>query len=110
MQHDTFSWLIDDRSFVHESSYTEKSTRIVNAINHALNTYDEETKHQFIDTLFDFFEKLHIEKLPNEKEFIAFFLKRIPSIFGVWKETPKENRSIVKKIIFDILKDYFFGK
>ena len=110
MQHDTFSWLIDDRSFVHESSYTEKSTRIVNAINNALNTYDEETKHQFIDTLFDFFEKLHIEKLPNEKEFIAFFLKRIPSIFGVWKETPKENRSIVKKIIFDILKDYFFGK
>ena len=110
MQHDTFSWLIDNRSFIYESDYTEKSTRIVHAINNALNTYDEETKHQFIDTLFDFFEKLNIEKLPNEKEFFVFFMKRIPSLFGAWRDTPKENRSVVKKIIFDILKDYFFSK
>ena len=110
MQHDTFSWLLDDNSFLYDHEYTEKSTRIVNTINHALTTYDEETKHQFIDTLFDYLDRLNIEKLPNEKEFFSFFLKRIPDVIGEWRNTPKENRVVVKKIIFDLLKDYFFSK
>ena len=109
-QHDTFSWVINDKSFVYVDEYTEKSTRIVRAINNALKTYDEETKRQFIDFFFDGFEKMKLEKLPNEKEFISFFAKRIPSIINIWKESPKENRSAVKKIAFDILKDYFFNK
>ena len=49
MQHDTFSWLIEDKSFVYDYDYSEKSTRIVSTINHALTTYDEETKHLFIN-------------------------------------------------------------
>ena len=60
MQHDAFSWLVQDRSFVYEGGYSEKSTRIVDAINHTLETEDENTKHQFIDALFDYFEKLDI--------------------------------------------------
>lgn len=110
MQHDTFSWLIEDKSFIYDYDYSEKSTRIVTTINHALTTYDEETKHLFIDTLFDYLERLDIEKLPNEREFVPFFMARIPSLLGEWKHIPKENRAVVKKIILDLLKDYFFSK
>lgn len=110
MQHDAFSWIIEERSFVYDYAYNEKSTRIVNTINHALLTYDEETKRQFIDTLFDFLERLNVDKLPNEKDFIPFFIKKAPILLGEWKSTPKENRQVVKKVVIDLLKDYFLNK
>ena len=110
MQHDAFSWIIDGKSFVYDYEYSEKSTRIVNTINHALIDYDEETKHQFIDTLFDFLERLNVDKLPNEKDFIPFFIKKAPLLFGEWKNTSKESRQVVKKVVFDLLKDYFLNK
>ena len=110
MQHDAFSWLVDDKSFVYESDYTEKSTRIVNTINHALMTYDDELKNQFIDTLFDFFDRLNMEKLPDEKHMLPFLITKAPLLFTEWKNTPKENRSIIKKVVIDLLKDYFLNK
>ena len=110
MQHDAFSWLVQDRSFVYEGSYNERSSRIVNAINHTLTTSDEETKHQFIDSLFDYFAKLEIEKLPNEKDMLPFIVKKAPALISEWRNLPKENRSVVKKIIFEILKDYLLNK
>ena len=110
MQHDTFSWLIDDHSFVYTNEYSEKSTRIVKTINHALQTYDQETKHLFVDTLFDILERLNVERLPSEKDLLPFFALLFPSLKQEWKNTPKEQRDVVKKIIFDLVKDYFFGK
>ena len=110
MQHDTFSWLIDGNSFVYTHEYAEKSTRIVNTINHTLMTADEETKHCFVESFFDIIERLDIEKLPNERELIPFFALKLPSIAKEWKMTPKANRFVIKKIIFELLKDYFFGK
>ncbi|MBP5574701.1 MAG: DUF2974 domain-containing protein [Bacilli bacterium] len=110
MQHDAFSWVVDGKSFVYDSDYTEKSTKVSNSINNILLTYDEETKHQFIDTLFDLLERLDIEELPNEKDFIPYFIKRAPSLLGEWKATPKENRQVIKKVVIDILKDYFLNK
>ena len=110
MQHDTFSWIIEGNSFIYDSDYTEKSTRIVSTINHCLTNNDEETKHQFIDTLFDYFERLNIEKLPNEKDFVGFFVGKIPTLVSEWKNTSKESRSVVKKIVFELLKDYFTSK
>ena len=110
MQHDAFSWLIEDRSFVYERQYSEKSTRIVNTINHTLTTYDDETKSLFVQGLFDILERLDIERLPGEKELLAFFAMRLPFVFREWKNTPKEKRKKKKKIIFELFKDYFFGK
>ena len=110
MQHDTFSWIIDDYSFSYDYGYTEKSTRIVNTINQMLTNSDEETKHQFIDTLFDFFDRLNIEKLPNEKNLLGFFAGKIPALVGEWKNTSVEGRSAVKKIVAELIKDYFASK
>lgn len=110
MQHDTFSWVIEDKSFAYDYDYVGKSTRIVNTINQMLTNSDEETKHQFIDTLFDFFDRLNIEKLPNEKDFLGFFARKIPAFVGEWKNTSKEGRDAVKKIAFELIKDYITNK
>lgn len=110
MQHDTFSWIIEEGSFIYTKEYSEKSSRIVKTINHALSTYDQETKRVFVDALFDILERLDIEKLPNEKDLLAFFALKLPFIKTEWKNTPKEQRDVIKKIIFDLVKDYFFGK
>ena len=110
MQHDTFSWIIDNYSFSYDYGYTEKSTRIVNTINQMLTNSDEETKHQFIDTLFDFFDRLNIDKLPSEKNFLGFFASKIPALVGEWKNTSKEGKDAVKKIAFELIKDYFTNK
>ena len=110
MQHDAFSWLIEDRSFVYDRQYSEKSTRIVNTINHTLMTYDDETKSLFVQGLFDILDRLDVEKLPSENELLAFFALRLPFVFREWKNTPKEKRDVIKKIIFELFKDYFFGK
>lgn len=110
MQHDAFSWEIKDRSFVYKQKYTERSDHIVDTINYALNNYDEERKRDFIDTIFDFLFSLNIEKLPNEKEFIPFFISKLPTLREEWKNTSKEKRGLVKKMLFDIGKDYLLKK
>ena len=110
MQHDTFSWVIDDCSFTYDNAYTEKSTRIVNTINQMLTNSDLETKHQFIDTLFDFFDRLNIDKLPSEGNLLGFFAGKIPALVGEWKSTSSEGRSAVKKIAFELIKDYLANK
>ena len=110
MQHDAYSWLIEDSSFVYDYTYSEKSTRIVRTINHTLTTYDEETKSLFVEALFDILDRLNVENLPSEKELLAFFALRLPFIHREWKNTSKEKRDVIKKIIFELVKDYFFGK
>lgn len=109
MQHDAFSWLIDNRCFSYDFDYTAKSTRIVNTINQTLYNSDEETKHQFIDTLFDYLDRLNIETLPQGKDVVPLLILKAPNIISEWKNIPKENKSAVKKIIFEILKDYLIN-
>ncbi len=110
MQHDAFSWELYDHSFIYKSNYTERSTHIVDTINYALYNYDEDRKKEFIDTIFDFLARLDIEKLPSEKEFLPFFASKFGVIREQWKNTSKEKRAVVKKMLFDITKDYFLKK
>ena len=110
MQHDSFSWEVNEHSFVYKQEYSDRSTHIVDTINYALYNYEEEMKRDFIDTIFDFLERLNIEKLPNEKDFIPFFLARFPLLKGEWNNTSKEKRAVVKKMLFNISKDYLLKK
>jgi len=110
MQHDAFSWEFCEHSFVYKSIYTERSTRIVETINYALYNYDEERKKDFIDTIFDLLERIDVEKLPAEKELLPFLVSKFSSIREQWKSTSKEKRAVVKKMLFDITKDYLLKK
>lgn len=110
MQHDAFSWLINDHCFIYAHKYSDRSSRIVDTINYALNNYDEERKRDFIETIFDLLSRLNIEKLPNEKEFIPSLFKNIHFVKEEWNQTPKEKRALVKKMLFDLTKDYLLKK
>ena len=110
MQHDAFSWEVDGHLFVLKDKYTERSSRIVDTINYALNNYDEEMKKDFIDTVFDYLSRLNIEKLPNEKEFLRFLTSNFKNIREEWKNTSKEKRAVIKKMLFNISKDYLLKK
>ncbi len=110
MQHDAFSWEVDGHLFVLKDKYTERSSRIVDTINYALNNYDEDMKKDFIDTVFDYLSRLNIEKLPNEKEFLSFIASNFKLIRGEWKNTSKEKRAVIKKMLFNISKDYLLKK
>ena len=109
-QHDAFSWVIEGISFDYDNDYTPRSTRFVNTINNALTTYDDETKNEFIDTLFDVLDRMEVDKLPNEKEFIPRLIKGTPHFLREFKNTPKEKRFVVYKMVFGLIKDYFFNK
>ena len=109
MQHDLFSWMIDGRSFVYTNAYSDKSTRIVKTINKTLTTYDDETKNLFVETLFDIIEKLEIESLPHKEDLLSFVIKIFPIVRNEWKNISKDKRQIIKKIIFDLIKDYLLN-
>ena len=67
-------------------------------------------KKEFIDTVFDFLARVNIEKLPNEKDFIPFFASRLSLFKDQWKSTSKEKRAVIKKMLFNISKDYLLKK
>ena len=109
MQHDMFSWKINGNSFEYTNSYSEKSTRIVNTINKTLINEDEETKHLFVDTLFDLLDRMEVNDLPSKIELFPLMLTKIPLVRREWKNTDKEKRQVVKKIILELIKDYLLG-
>lgn len=110
MQHDMFSWKINGNSFEYTNGYSDKSTRIVNTINKTLTDEDEETKRLFVETLFDLIDRIDISNIPAKKELVPFALTAFPTVRREWKNTSKEKRKVVKKIIFELIKDYLFGK
>lgn len=109
MQHDALSWVIDGHHFVLKESYTPSSDKIVKSINRAFLNYDNETKKTFVDSLFDLLERLNIETLPNENNILLFIKDHLFNIRGEWKNTNKESRDTLKKITFEIVKDYFLS-
>ena len=109
MQHDALTWLIDDNHFVYEDIYSPGSEKIVKSINNAFLNYDNETKKEFVDSLFDLLNRLNIEQLPNEKNYLLFIKDHLFDIRNEWRNTNKESRETIKKITFEIVKDYFFS-
>ena len=67
-------------------------------------------KKDFIDGIFDFLTNIDVEKLPNERELLPFFAKRLKLIRDEWKNTPKEKRAVFKKMLFNLSKDYLLKK
>ncbi len=67
-------------------------------------------KKDFIDGIFDFLTNIDVEKLPNERELLPFFAKRLKLIRDEWKNTPKEKRAVFWKMLFNLSKDYLLKK
>lgn len=110
LQHDLFNWLINDKYFIVEERYSERSTRIVNLINESFLNFDNQKKQLLVEAIFDLLDKLDIETLPNETDIISFVKNRISLIMHCWKDIPKAEKESLKKIIFKIGIDYFFNR
>ena len=110
MQHDTLSWEIEDNHFVYSNEFSKRSTRIVNALNGVLEKYDDNTKKEFTDTLFDLIESANIKSFTTKEENIAMLKSAIPIFKVQWKNTPKEDRKSLKLILLTLVVDFLKNK
>ena len=109
-QHDISSWIIKDNHFlISIEGFSKQSTRIVNALNHNFENLDSGTKKGFTDTLFGLIDRLEIHEFKSKEENVSLIKRALKHIPHEWKNTPKNERVMLRKIIFQLLKDYIFG-
>lgn len=103
MQHDAYSWEIENNHFVREFKYTEKSDKISAIINDTLSRLDYETKFVFINALFSLMDRLEITEFRDSAYNKALVLGALSNIRIEWKNTPKEERRTILKVLWSIL-------
>ena len=109
-QHDITSWIIKDNHFlISITGFSKQSTRIVNALNHNLEQYSHGTKKEFADTLYGLIDRLEIHEFNTKDENVSLLKRAIKHVPHEWRNTPKKDRLLLRKIIFDLLKSYIFG-
>ena len=109
-QHDISSWCVIDNHLVEvESGYSKQSTKISKALNGTLERYDNKTKKEFSDIVFGFIDRLDIHEFKSKEENLILLKQSIKYVPKEWKNTPKEDRALLKTILFRMIKDYIFG-
>ena len=103
MQHDAYSWEIENNHFVREYKFTDKSDKISTIINQTLEKLDHETKSVFINALFSLLERLDITEFKDSEYNKALVLGALSNIRIEWKNTPKEERKTILKVLWSIL-------
>ena len=106
MQHDTYSWVIEDNHFVYLNGYSKRSTKIVNAFNGVVEKYPNDVKKEFTDILFDLFERLNITKLTTKEKNILLLKEALTKLPFEWRKTPREDRKVLRKILFSLIIDF----
>lgn len=109
MQHDTSSWVIENNHFCYLTNFTKRSTKIVNALNSVNSKYGVEVKKEFSDALFGFLEKLEIKQFSDKKTNLAILKEVALNLPGEWKNTPKEERKVLKDILLTTIVDFIKG-
>ena len=102
-QHDAYTWQIEDDHFIHVDNYTAKSDKIVKVANGVFNELDNETKSIFVNTFFDLIEKLNVEEFDDDKHALLVAQSALSSLRIEWKNTPKEHRKVLLKVLFTIV-------
>ena len=77
LQHDPFSWLVENNSFVHLPNLTKKAIYTDKVLKDTLNNLTEEEKKEFIEALFTIFTKADIKTL---RDLSKNWYKKIPPI------------------------------
>ena len=109
-QHDLSSWIIIDNHLLTSiEGYSKQSTRISKALNHNLEHYDYGTKKAFTDTLFGLIDRLDIHEFKGKSENLSMLKGTLKQLPQEWKSTPKSDRSVLKKLLFEMIKAYLFG-
>ena len=102
-QHDGYTWEVEDDHFVHLNNYTQKSDKIAEVTNKVLVDFDMETKQVFVNTLFDLLDNLNITEFRDKSYNVALAKNALSNVRIEWKNTPKEHRKILLKVLFTVL-------
>lgn len=102
-QHDGYTWEVEDDHFVHLDNYTAKSDKIAKISKSLLEDVDMETKQVFVNTLFDLLNNLNITEFRDDAYNIALVKNALSNVRIEWKNTPKEHRKILLKVLFMVL-------
>ena len=102
-QHDGYTWEIEDDHFVHMDNYTAKSDKIAKVTNTVLKDVNIESRQVFVNTLFDLLDKVNITEFRDDAYNIALVKGALSSIRIEWKNTPKEDRKVILKVLFTVL-------
>ena len=103
MQHDAYSWEIENNHFVKDTHFTERSDKISTIINETLDKLDHETKFVFINAFFSLMERLDIVEFRDSDYNKRLVLNALSNIRIEWKNTPAVERHTILKVLWSIL-------
>lgn len=77
LQHDPFSWLVENNSFIHLTKLTKSASYTNKVLKDTINNLTENEKRKFIEALFTVFDQANIKTL---KDLSKNWYKKIPPI------------------------------
>lgn len=130
MQHDPFSWVIEDENFITTDSLSSGAKAFSESLNEWLNSIDHDKRELFIDTLFKVveatgekdFEQLSTHKIKNaqailkamkdiDPEVKQFCIKAFTSLLAhVVKKVGKQQEEEIKSFIDEQIQNVFHKK
>ena len=103
MQHDAYSWEVDNNHFVREVNFTPRSDKISKIINDTLERLDHDTKFVFINAFFSLMERLDIFEFRDSDYNKKLVLNALSNIRIEWKNTPVEERRTILRVLWSII-------
>jgi len=100
MQHDPFSWVIEDDDFNYVNNISNSSLNINKALNEWLANLSEEKREVFIDTLFHTINSTNAKTLGDLSE---VHIKDFAKILRTFRSIDRETRKFVAQTIRDLI-------
>jgi len=107
MQHNPFSWVIDNGDFKYRQGITEGAKHINMTINQWLSSLDNEKRELFVTTIYSVIESMGIVKISDfKKDKYKKAVKAIETIRGIDRETKHFVRETIKSLLALYLKNF----
>ncbi len=103
MQHDPFSWIVENKDFKYAEGITSGAEHINLVINKWLTTLDDEKLELFISTLYNIIESTGVTDFNDLSE---DWFKKATLALGAIKETDEETKDFVSKTLKSFLSLY----
>ena len=107
MQHDPFSWVVKNNSFVYVDKLSSDAVFASRVINRWLSNMDNKKRALFVDTLFDIFNS------SNEDTFGDIsrnFMKTVPMMIKASQNLDKKTKEEFNNLILELAKAPFMGE
>ncbi len=95
-QHDALTWQVIQDHFITIKKIDETSTKMNQTVENWLTKVDKEEREQFINTLFDIFDKCQIETVD---ELANISIRKILNIVKTYNTLEKENKIILGEVL-----------